>query len=309
MSSEARFHAGTVGLVGRPNAGKSTLLNRLVGAKISAVSHRPQTTRNRVAGVYTTEDTQAVLWDTPGLHDAWTPLNAHMVREAEQVLADVDAVCWIIDAEPLARAAKNGLAVLDSTLLSVLERVKDRPLVIALNKVDLVEKGWLLPVLAAFQEADVKAPIVPVSASSGEGTDTLVAEWRKLLPEQEAIYPAEHVTDAMERQICAELIRERIFEHCGQEVPYATAVEIEQFDESARETDNIVRIHARILVEKPSQKAILIGKGGSMVKKIGSEARTQLAELLDCRVRLDLFVVVEKDWTSNPRALRGLGYA
>ena len=213
------FHAGTIGLVGRPNAGKSTLLNRLVGAKISAVSHRPQTTRNRVAGVYTTEDMQAVLWDTPGLHEAWTPLNQHMVREAENVLEEVDAVCWLVDAEPLARAAKASSTGLDASLLSVLERVKGKKLVIALNKVDLVEKGWLLPVLAVLGQAD--APIVPISAANGEGIPELVAEWRKLLPEQPALYPLDHVTDALERQICAELIRERIFEHCGQEVPYA----------------------------------------------------------------------------------------
>jgi GTP-binding protein Era len=301
------FHAGTVGLIGKPNAGKSSLLNALVGAKISAVSHRPQTTRNRVAGVYTTETMQAVLFDTPGLHDAWTPLNAHMVREAEQVLGDVDAVCWIVDAEPLARAAQAERDILDPGLLSVLDRVKGRRLVIALNKVDAVEKGWLLPVISALGQAD--APIVPISAKKREGLDQLTAEWAKLLPQQDALYPPEHVTDALERQICAELIRERVFENCGQEVPYATAVEIEQFDESARETEGVVRIHARIIVEKPSQKAILIGKGGSMVKKIGTEARAQITDLLDCKVRLDLFVVVEKDWTTSPRVLKGLGYA
>ncbi len=301
------FHAGTIGLIGRPNAGKSSLLNALVGAKIAAVSSRPQTTRNRVAGVYSTESMQAVLHDTPGIHEAFTPLNTFMVREAEKVLAEVNLITWIIDAEPLARSAKAGRDVLDAGLLAVLERVRGRPLVIALNKVDLVEKGWLLPVLGALGPAE--APIVPISATTREGLDELVAEWMKKLPEQPALYPPEHVTDALERQICAELVRERIFEHTGQEVPYATAVEIEKFDESERESNNIVRIHARILVEKPSQKAILIGKGGAMIKAIGSEARTQIAHLLDCRVRLDLFVAVEKDWTRSPRVLRGLGYA
>ncbi|MFN7145986.1 MAG: GTPase Era [Myxococcota bacterium] len=301
------FHAGTVGLIGRPNAGKSTLLNALVGAKISAVSRRPQTTRTRVAGVYTTDTLQAVLWDTPGIHEAFTPLNNYMVREAEQVLDDVDCVCWIVDALPLARNAEKGKDVLDPGLLAVLDRVKGRKLVIALNKVDAVDKQWLLPVIGALGQAN--SPIVPISASKSQGLDALVAEWEKVLPEQPALYPPEHVTDALERQICAELIRERVFENTDQEVPYATAVEIEQFDESARETEGIVRIHARILVEKPSQKAILIGKGGAMIKKIGTEARRQIADLLDCKVRLDLFVVVEKDWTTNPRHLKGLGYA
>jgi GTP-binding protein Era len=301
------FNAGTVGLVGRPNAGKSTLLNALVGAKISAVSRRPQTTRSRVAGVYTNDTMQAVLWDTPGLHEAFTPLNTFMVREAEQVLHDVDVVCWLVDALPLARNAEKGAEVLDPGLLSVMDRVKGRKLIIALNKVDAVDKQWLLPVIEALGQAG--APIIPISASKSDGLDTLTAEWAKLLPEQEALYPADHVTDALERQICAELIRERVFENTDQEVPYATAVEIEQFDESARETEGVVKIHARIIVEKPSQKAILIGKGGTMIKKIGTQARGQIADLLDCRVRLDLFVVVERDWTSSPRVLRGLGYA
>jgi GTP-binding protein Era len=301
------FHAGSIGLIGRPNAGKSSLLNALVGAKISAVSRRPQTTRNRIAGVYTTDTMQAVLYDTPGLHEAWTPLNAHMVREAEQVLDQVNAVCWIVDAEPLARVAQTSTDVLDAGLRALLDRMKARPLVLALNKVDLVEKGWLLPVLGSF--ADAGAPIVPISTVTREGLDVLAAEWAKLLPEQPPLYPPEHVTDALERQICAELIRERVFEHTDQEVPYATAVEIEKFDETERESANMVRIHARIIVEKQSQKAILIGKGGAMIKRIGSEARTQIAHLLDSRVRLDLFVAVEKDWTNSPRILKGLGYA
>jgi GTP-binding protein Era len=164
-----------------------------------------------------------------------------------------------------------------------------------------------LPVIAELGKAE--APIVPISASEKQGLEELAEVWRTLLPEQPALYPPDHVTDALERQICAELIRERVFENTDQEIPYATAVEIEKFDETARETEKMVRIHARILVEKPSQKAIVIGKGGSMIKKIGTEARVQLADLLDCKVRLDLFVVVEKDWTRSAKALRGLGYA
>jgi GTP-binding protein Era len=301
------FHAGTVGLIGRPNAGKSTLLNALVGAKISAVSRRPQTTRSRVAGVYTTDTLQAVLWDTPGLHEAFTPLNTYMVREAEHVLEAVDCICWLVDALPLARAAAKDKPILDAGLTALIEKLRGRNLVIALNKVDACEKQWLLPVIAELGKAE--APIVPISASEKQGLEELAEVWRTLLPEQPALYPPDHVTDALERQICAELIRERVFENTDQEIPYATAVEIEKFDETARETEKMVRIHARILVEKPSQKAIVIGKGGSMIKKIGTEARVQLADLLDCKVRLDLFVVVEKDWTRSAKALRGLGYA
>jgi GTP-binding protein Era len=296
------FHCGTVALVGRPNAGKSSLLNALVGAKIAAVSRRPQTTRTRLVGIVTTDALQAVLVDTPGIHEAWTPLNAHMVKEAEDALAEVDLACWILDAVPLVQKAEKGEPIRDEVLAG---KLAGRPHVIALNKVDLVAKEWLLPVMDALKGP----PIVPISAKRRDGLDHLLAEWSKHLPEQPAIYPPEHVTDALERQICAELIRERVFENAEQEVPYASAVEIEKFDESARDTDNRVHIHARILVEKPSQKAILIGKGGAMIKKIGIESRKQIEQLLDCRVRLDLFVVVERDWTKKPKALRGLGYA
>lgn len=300
------FRCGTVALIGRPNAGKSSLLNALVGEKIAAVSRRPQTTRVRIAGVYTSETMQAVLVDTPGLHDAWTPFNAHMVEEAEKALEGVDLVCWLIDAAPLVNSARGGYPALDGENIAIGEKLREHALVIALNKVDVVEKGWLLPVIEALGRFG--APIVPISATVGQGLDVLKREWASRLPEQPAIYPPDHLTDASERQICAELIRERVFELAGQEVPYATAVEIEQFDESAREQGK-VRIHARILVEKPSQKGILIGKGGAMIKQIGSEARVQIAQLLGCKVRLDLFVVVEKDWTKKAGLLRGLGYA
>ncbi|MFZ5480316.1 MAG: GTPase Era [Myxococcota bacterium] len=296
------FRCGTVALVGRPNAGKSSLLNALVGSKIAAVSRRPQTTRTRLVGIATTDVLQAILVDTPGLHEAWTPLNAHMVKEAEDALAEADVACWIVDAVPLVERARKGEPIRDE---AIAEKLAGRPHVIALNKVDLVEKGWLLPVIDALKGP----PVVPISAKRRDGLEALLAEWATLLPEQPALYPPEHVTDALERQICAELVRERVFENAGQEVPYATAVEIEKFDESGRDTAGRVHVHARILVEKPSQKAILIGKGGQMIKKIGTEARLEIERLLDCHVRLDLFVVVEKDWTKKPRTLRGLGYA
>lgn len=300
------FRCGTVALIGRPNAGKSSLLNALVGARIAAVSKRPQTTRTRLLGVYTSDEVQAVLVDTPGIHSAWTPFNQRMVEEAEKALADVDVACWIIDVKPLVEAVEKGQPVLDAAMEDIRARLVGHPLVVALNKVDLVEKGKLLPVLEALKA--LEAPLVPISAVKNVNLQPLVAEWARLLPEQPAIYPPEHITDAMERQICAELIREQVFELAEQEVPYATAVEIEQFDETRR-AEGHVHIHARILCEKPSQKAILIGKGGAMIKRIGIQARKRVEALLDCRVRLDLFVVVEPDWTKKPRTLRGLGYA
>jgi GTP-binding protein Era len=301
-------HSGTVALVGRPNAGKSTLLNTLVGARIAAVSRRPQTTRTRLVGAWTREGFQAVLVDTPGIHVARSPLNTFMVREAEQALEDVDAACWIIDAETLAGHLARGGAVLDGDLGLVRERLGELPVVVALNKVDLVDKPALLPVMQAVQDAIAPHAIVPISATRAEGMDGLARSLAGVLPEQDFLLPEDHVTDALERQIAAELIREQVFEYTSQEVPYATAVEIERFDESAR-AEGRVHIHAKIVCEKASQKAILIGAGGAMIKRIGTSARRRIRELVDCQVRLDLFVVVEPDWTTRPKALRGFGYA
>lgn len=301
-------HCGTVALVGRPNAGKSSLLNALVGTRIAAVSRRPQTTRTRLVGVYSAEDLQAVLVDTPGIHAARTPLNEFMVKEAEKALEEVDLACWILDAQGLVAALAGGFPVLSDADMLVQSRLGDRPVVIALNKVDLVDKPALLPVLEALQAAANPRSIVPISAKKSQGLVPLARAWAEALPEGEPLYPPDHVTDALERQIAAELIRERVFELTEQEVPYATAVEIEKFDETEREAGK-VRVHAKILCEKDSQKAILIGKGGTMIKRIGTEARRSLEQLLDCRVRLDLFVVVQRDWTTKPRQLKDLGYA
>jgi GTP-binding protein Era len=299
---------GTVALIGRPNAGKSTLLNTLVGARIAAVSRRPQTTRSRLVGAWTREGFQAVLVDTPGIHTVHGPLHTYMVKEAEKALEEVDVACWIIDAELLLGHIARGGGVLDGDMALVKERIGKLPVVVALNKVDRVEKPALLPVLQAIQEAIDPSAIVPVCATRAQGLDALAQALAPLLPEQDFLYPEEHVTDALERQIAAELIREQVFQFTSQEVPYATAVEIERFDESARELGR-VHIHAKIVCEKPSQKGILVGAGGAMIKRIGTASRKRIEELLDCKVRLDLFVAVEPDWTSTPRALRGFGYA
>ncbi len=285
-------HAGTVALVGRPNAGKSTLLNHLVGVSIAAVSPKPQTTRTRVMGVVTVPGLQAVLVDTPGLHGPRSELNRRMVAVAEAAMAEVDLLCWIVDA----------LRPWDEELAA---RFTGRKVVVALNKVDAIrEKGKLLPLMANYGTV---GPVVPVSAKTGEGTPALLAEWAKALPEGEPLYGEDTITDAPEKEICAELIREQVFRACGREIPYVAAVEIEQFDESARAEGRVV-IHARIIIEKASQKAIVIGAGGSMIKKIGTAARKQIEALLGGRVHLQLFVAVEPDWTSNPRLLNDLGY-
>jgi GTP-binding protein Era len=247
-----------------------------------------------------------VLVDTPGLHDAWTPMNRAMVAAADRALQDVDAVAWILDVVGLVERAGLGEPVLDEGLGAIHAKLAAQraPLVIVLNKVDLVERPRLLPVLDAL--ASIAVPLVPISARKRHGLDRLVEVLAGLLPERPAAWPEDQLTDATERFIVTEIVRERIFELCHEEVPYAAAVEIERFDESARDAGR-VHIHARILVEKDSQKAILIGAGGAMIKRIGTGARRRIAGLLGCRVRLDLFVAVERDWTHNPRLLRDLG--
>jgi GTP-binding protein Era len=297
------FRSGTVALVGRPNAGKSSLLNALVGERIAAVSRRPQTTRTRVLGLWNTDAMQVVLLDTPGIHEPWTELNRRLVAAAEAAIGDADLVLWIIDAEPLVTLVAEGQSVFDDALERLRTRIGEKPLVVVLNKVDLVEKKALLPVMQALGPL---GEIVPISALKSDGVEALARVVATRLPEQEALYPTDQLTDVPERTIVAELIREQVFERCGQEVPYASAVEIERFDESQRDAGK-VHIYARIIVEKESQKAILIGKGGAMVKSIGIEARRRIERLLDARVRLDLFIAVEKDWTKNPRMLKEQG--
>lgn len=267
------------------------MMNALVGERVAAVSSRPQTTRTRICGIVTTDGLQAVLVDTPGLHEGWNVLNKRMVAVAEAALDSCDAVAWIVDCT---RPYDAEFA----------ERLASRKPVIVLNKIDLLDKRDLLPLMQQYGAA---GEVVPVSAAKKDGLPQLLAVWSARLPEGEKQYSEEQYTDQTEKALCAEIIREQVFHRTGEEVPYCSAVEIEGFDESLREAGK-VHIHARIVVEKPSQKAILIGKGGAMVKLIGTESRTRIERLLGCRVRLDLFIAVEKDWTSNPTKLREFGY-
>lgn len=297
------FRSGTVALVGRPNAGKSTLLNTLVGEPIAAVSRRPQTTRARIVGYWNTPEMQVVLLDTPGIHVPWTELNRRLVEAAERAIAEVDLVVWLIDVVPLLADGAPVPPGLGEEELRVLERLGDRPRLVLLNKVDEIDKASLLPLMQALGGL---GELLPLSGRRGDGVKELARLVSARLPEQDARYPTDQLTSSSEKSIVAEFVRERIFELCGQEVPYAAAVEVEKFDESAR-AEGRVHIHARILVEKESQKAILIGKGGAMIKRIGTQARRRIEALLQAHVRLDLFVVVERDWTRNPRMLKELG--
>lgn len=304
------FRTGHVALLGRPNAGKSTLLNQILGAKIAIVSAKPQTTRDRLVGVHTDETMQAILLDTPGVHEAWTELNKAMVKAATDTLESVDVVCWLEDMTRLAPRVKAGKDALDAGSQAIVELLKaaGTPVIFVANKMDVIEPKWVLPVLEAVGAALPLRAAVPVSALTGDGLPDLMAEIRNALPEGPPLYPEDHWTEVSERFLAAEIIREKVFHLTEQEVPYATAVEIEAFDETERETEGRVTIRAAIIVERPQQKGIVIGKGGAMIKRIGTLARKELIELLGCRVHLELFVKVERDWTKTVKGLRKVGY-
>jgi len=290
-------HAGFVSLIGRPNAGKSTLLNRLVGAKVAIVSDKPQTTRTRIVGVRTYPDGQVVFVDTPGIHRPLHRLNVRMVDAAVETLREVDVVVLVFDA-----STRPGHG--DEYVSGLLAGVKV-PVVLALNKVDMVSKPKLLPLIAGAQKWHPFAAIVPVSAATGEGVDRLETVLLDLLPEAAPIYPDDYLTDQPERVLVAEIVREKVLQHTRAELPFSTAVVIDQFDESERE--DILRLYCTIYVETDSQKPIVIGRGGEMIKRIGTEARHDLEAFFGTKVFLDLRVKVNPDWRNNERVLDEIG--
>lgn len=304
------FRTGMVALIGRPNAGKSTLLNQILGSKLAITSAKPQTTRDRVVGIHTDDHMQAVLLDTPGIHKAWTELNKAMVRQATDAVSDADVVCWIEDMTLLAPKVSQGGALLDGAGEAILRILTEAgtPVILVANKVDVVAPQTVLPLIDAVQQRLPLHAAVPLSALTGDGLSDLLAEIRTALPVAAPLYPVDTWTEVSERFLAAELIREKVFHLTEQEVPYATAVEIEVFDESERETRGLVRVNAAVIVERPAQKAIVIGKGGEMIKRIGTLARKDLERVLDARVHLELFVKVEKDWTRTAGGLRRVGY-
>ena len=311
------YRAGYVGLIGRPNSGKSTLLNQILQEKIAITSARPQTTRNRVLGIHTTDDSQLVLVDTPGIHRAWNPLNASMVRAAIDTLQDVDVICWLVDAAHAAHRRGKGAMAPRSDEKEILARIQEVagppgqgvPVILAFNKIDTLSPPQLLPLIDAWRGMLDFEAVVPISALKGDGVSTLLQQIGRLLPEQPPLFPADQIADQSERFIVAEIIREKVFQLTTREIPYSTAVEIELFDEQKRDTeDPRVHICARIVLERKSQKGIVIGHKGEMIKRIGTRARHDIQRLLGARVHLELFVAVEKEWTRNPRLRREFGY-
>ncbi len=305
------FKCGYVALIGRPNAGKSTLLNKMLGSKLAITSSKPQTTRNRIAGIHNDETMQVVLIDTPGIHQAHTELNKQMVAAAQSAISDVDAVVWLGDMTMLARrveAGENLFDEVDDIIASALVKAKVA-VIFAANKMDVVPAPLVLPVIDAVQQRIKLAAAVPVSALTGDGVPGLMKEIRGLLPEHPPLFPTDTWTQVSERFLVSEIVREKIFHLTEQEVPYSTAVEVVQFNEEERESEKpIVRIYADIIVERSSQKGILIGKGAEMLKRIGTLARKEIQEMLGCRVYLELLVKVEKNWTRTAIGLKRVGY-
>ena len=295
MGEDSR--CGYIALVGRPNVGKSTLLNRILGQKISITSRRPQTTRHRVLGIKTLPGAQLIYVDTPGIHDySGRAMNRHMNRTASSALADVDVVVFLVD----------GLHWLPDDEL-VLQKLRQLhcPVILAVNKIDLLaSREVLLPGLQVLAEKYAFEQIIPISAGKGDNVAALEAAIEGLLPEAPPLFPEDQVTDRSVRFLAAELVREKLFRKLGKELPYGLTVEIEQYREEA----SITHIHALIWVERQSQKSIVIGRQGRVLKEIGQQARRDIEELIDGRVNLKLWVKLKEGWADDERALHSLGY-
>ncbi len=290
--------AGLVALIGRPNAGKSTLLNRFAGQKLAIVSDKPQTTRHRIVGVRHRPDGQMAFIDTPGIHKPMHRMNRRMVDAATSALRDADVVVLVVDAGLPPGSGDR--------FVRDLVRDSGTPGMVALNKIDQIHKPRLLPVIARYAGDPSIRAIVPVSALTGDGMDALEREILAALPEGDPLYPEEYLTDQTERTLAAELIREKVLWHTRDELPYSTAVTIDRFEVPA-EPGGLTRIFASILVDQSSQKPIVVGKAGEMIKRIGTEARRDLEEMLDGRVYLDLHVKVRGDWRDDERILDEMG--
>jgi GTP-binding protein Era len=301
------YRAGFVAIVGRPNVGKSTLLNRILGEKVAIVTPRPQTTRTRILGVWNGEGAQIAFFDTPGLHRAKGILNRRMVDAALSTLPEVDAVLFLIEA---GTGPEGKVEVGETTRWAAAEVAKrGKPAILGINKMDRAPRETLLPVIEAYKDLLPWAEIVPFSALEGENVDALLKALTAHLPEAErSLFPEDMLTDQAERTLVAEYVREQVMLNTRDELPYACAVEIEEFDESQRkDRGGLVRISAVIFVERETQKGIVIGKGGQLLKKIGTASRYHMERLLGSKVFLSLTVRVEERWSERPKSLEKLG--
>lgn len=290
--------SGFVTIAGRSNVGKSTLMNRIIGQKIAITSNKPQTTRNQIQTVYTCEKGQIVFLDTPGLHKAKNKLGEYMVKAAQRTFQDVDVILWLVEADLFIGPG-------DKQIAKQLEQVK-APVILVINKIDRIKREELLPVIDRFRKLFDFAEIVPVSARNGDNIDTLISVLFQYLEEGPLFYEDEVVTDQPVRQIAAEIIREKALHSLEEEIPHGIAVTVEKMKE--RKEGHITDIEATIVCEKDSHKGIIIGKGGSMLKKIGSSARYELEQMLENKVNLKLWVKVKKEWRDSDLLLKNYGY-
>jgi GTP-binding protein Era len=290
--------SGFVSFIGRPNAGKSTLLNQLVGSKLAIVSDKPQTTRTRILGVRSYPGAQVVFLDTPGIHRPLHRMNVRMVGAALDTLGSVDVVGLVVDvAEPPGRG--------DQFVLDLVKNVR-APVFLILNKIDLVRKSKLLPIIDRHRQGDRFAEIVPISAATGENVDRLTTAVIQHLPEGERLYPDDYLTDQPERVLAAEIVREKLLQFTRAEIPFSSAVVIDRFEEPTA-SSAVLRLFCTIVVERESQKPIVVGRGGDMIKRIGTAAREELERFFSTRVYLDLHVRVKEDWREDDRVLTELG--
>lgn len=291
-----KYKSGFVALIGRPNVGKSTLMNCLIGQKIAITSNKPQTTRNRIQTVYTSDEGQIVFVDTPGIHKAKNKLGDYMVNAAKHSLTEVDVILWLVEPTDYIGAGEQHI-------IEQLKKVK-APIILVINKIDTVKKEQLLGFIDVYRKQLDFAEIVPVSALKKDNTDVLITQIMKYLPYGPAFYDEDTITDQPMRQIVAELIREKVLRSIDEEIPHGVAVTIESMKYGKR----IVNIDATIICEKDSHKGIIIGKGGAMLKKIGSMARPEIEELLEQHVNLQLWVKVKKDWRDSDFLIKNFGY-
>ena len=296
MSQETKNKSGFVALVGRPNVGKSTLMNFLVGQKVAITSNKPQTTRNKISGIYTTDDMQVVFVDTPGIFKPHLELDDYMDKASLSSLKDVDLILFMVEPEKMGRG--------DEYIIEQLKKV-NVPILLLINKVDQANPNELLPIIDEYHKLDVFKEFLPISATQGIGIADLIEVLREYLPEGPDYYDPEQITDRPEYFMVSELIREQILKLTAEEVPHAAAVWVERMNQHE---NNKLQIEATIYVEKSGQKGIIIGKGGAMLKQIGIKSRKQIEELLGEKVNLKLWVKVQRNWRSDPRFLKQIGY-
>lgn len=293
------FKSGYVSIVGRANVGKSTMLNSLIGQKISAISNKAQTTREKISFIYTDKDCQIVFLDTPGIQKPKNKLGNFMLNESLSSLSEADIITYIVD-------TSKKIGKLDSSIIDTLKKLKDKKIILLINKIDLIAKEELFPIIEAYDKIGIFSHIIPISAMKNDGVDEYIEVIKENLSTGPMFYPEEYVTDKSEKFLAEEIIREKGLRFLQEEVPHGLAVGIEKF--KMRSDKEIYDIDAVIYVERDSHKAIVIGKGGSMLKKIGTSARRELENMLDSKVNLKLWVKVSKNWRDNDNKVRGFGY-